>query len=231
MKFKETFRYFESPASMVSYFFVDRIAAPLVWMNVNFLKIHPNVLSMLSGFFAILTVLEFFKGNFITGAFLYFLSFLLDSADGPSARAMNKKTRLGVALEVWFDSARLIGSSFSMAWKLYEGTENFLWMILFLLWGVSFGAGIWIYQKAKESFKENIFEKPKKEYSFAPLITWMDLEMLEFFFAPIFGFVKIGYIVLSIGYLITTAGMTVYTVFEDEINNFFGKTRKEKNKS
>ncbi len=229
MKFKEIFRYFDSPASLVSYFFVDRLAAPIVWMNVNFLKIHPNVISLFSGLFASLTAWEFFRGRLAMGAVFYLLSFLFDSVDGPSARAMDKKTRLGVVLEVWFDSTRLVGSSFALAWNLYESTGSSSWILMFLLWGVSFGAGIWTYEKAKESFKEEIFKKSEGEYSFTPFVTWMDLEMLEFFFAPLFGFAKVGYVLLSFGYFLTTLGMSLYMVFMDDINRIFkGKGKKER---
>ncbi len=229
MRFKDTFKYFDSPASLVSYFFADRLAAPLVWMNVNFLRIHPNVISLFSGLFAVLTVWEFFGGNLTVGAVFYLLSFLFDSVDGPSARAMDKKTRLGVVLEVWFDSTRLIGSSFALAWNLYESSGNFTWMVMFLVWGISFGAGIWTYEKAKETFKEEMFRKPEGTYSFTPFVTWMDLEMLEFFFAPLFGFVKSGYVVLSFGYFLTTVGMSLYMVFVEDINRIFkGKGKKER---
>ena len=48
----------------------------------------------------------------------------------------------------------------------------------------------------------------------APIVTWIDLEMFAFFFCPIFfGCLKFGYRVLTIGYLITTAGMSLYAAF------------------
>lgn len=216
MKYKEIMNYFDSPAAPVCYVFVDRVASFFVWINVNLFRIHPNFISLFSGIFAILTIFNFGTGNFIKGAIFYFLSFLLDAIDGPSARAMNKTSMLGVILEVWTDSIRLVGSTLSIIWYIYQNTLDEKWLILSFIWLVSFSAGLWLYPKTKESFKNFQENKNVKGYYISPVPTWMDYEMIAFFFLPLFGKVKIGLFILTIGYLISSLGMSVYLLLNME---------------
>ena len=214
MRLKEVYNYFDSPAAPFSYFLVDRIAAPFVWLNVNYLKIPANFISLISGIFVILTLFAFFNEKFILGGFYYFIAFLLDSIDGPTARATKTTSTLGVVLEAWTDSLRLVGCTFAIGFYLFQKTSDFRWVYLSVVWMVTFASGIWHYTKAKETFKEfnPLTSKKIEGYKLAPFFTWIDLEMIAFFLAPIFGFLKKGFLILVYGYVLTTVVMSIYFV-------------------
>ncbi|ACJ75582.1 hypothetical protein THA_1129 [Thermosipho africanus TCF52B] len=213
MRYREIMKYFDTPAAPICYVFVDRVASLFVWLNVNFLKIHPNYISILSGIFTVFSVVNFSKGLFIKGALFYFFAFLFDAIDGPSARALNKTSMLGVILEVWTDSLRLVGSTAGISWYLYKSTLDERWLLILFIWLVSFSAGLWLYPKAKESFKDFKKEKKVEGYYISPVPTWMDYEMMAFFFLPLFGQVKLGMYILVIGYFISSLGMSGYLLF------------------
>ena len=212
MKLQEVYNYFDSPAAPFSYFLVDRIAAPFVWLNVNYLKIPANFITSISGIFVVLTLIEFFNRKFVLGGLYYFVAFLLDSIDGPTARATKTTSALGVVLEAWTDSLRLVGCTFTIGFYLFQKTSDFRWVYLSVAWMISFAAGIWIYTKAKETFKEfnPLTSKKIEGYKLAPFFTWIDLEMVAFFLAPIFGFLKKGFLILVYGYILTTVVMSIY---------------------
>ncbi|WP_143611014.1 CDP-alcohol phosphatidyltransferase family protein [Thermosipho melanesiensis] len=209
MGIKEIMKYFDSPAAPICYIFVDRIAAFFVWINVNFFKIHPNFISIFSGIFSFYAVYYFYLGRFFWGAFFYLLAFLFDAIDGPSARALNKTSQLGIILEIWIDSLRLVGSTFAMGWYLYNSTHNVKYVFLIIVWMISFASGLWLYPKTKETFKEFIGKVKREKYIISPVPTWMDYEMFAFFFMPLFSAINIGFIVLVVGYFISSLGMSL----------------------
>ncbi len=210
MRYRDVFEYFDTPAPPVLYFFVDRIAAVLVWLNVNYLRVHPNYISLLSGIFALGAVMSFFEGKMIAGAVLYFLSFLMDCVDGPSARAMKKTTKLGVVLEVWFDSLRLVGSTMALYWTLDVNRPFEL-----LVWAISFAAGVWLYPKLKESYGGILKKRKEGEkmgYRLFPIPAWMDAEVFAFFLSPILGIERFGFHFLVLWYFLSTLAMSAYTL-------------------
>jgi len=186
-----------------------------VYININWLHLHPNTISLLSMASAIGGVYAFWQGSFLWGALLFELAFILDCVDGPTARIAKKTSKLGVALEVWTDSIRLIGSM----WGLVHGLGgNSTTMLLGMTYSISFGAGVWLYTKSVESAMKG-GESINQWISSGPfwkIPTWIELETVGFFILPLIGKPLWGLWTLAIFHPIMTLIMTIHGVITGE---------------
>jgi len=97
------------PLTNWSKFAVHPIADRLLWVLVNFTRIHPNVLTGLSFVLGIGTCLAFARGDrvgFVTGAILFYSSFGIDTIDGAFARLTSRTSKLGAFLDILTDYCR-----------------------------------------------------------------------------------------------------------------------------
>ena len=67
------------------------------------IRIHPNIISILSIPFAVLAGFFFFKNMLIYGAIFFFISFILDNTDGVLARLTNTTSQFGHKLDTYTD--------------------------------------------------------------------------------------------------------------------------------
>jgi phosphatidylglycerophosphate synthase len=142
------------------------------------IKIHPNFITILSFPFAILAGFYFFNNQLIYGAIFFFISYILDTADGALARLTNTESRFGQRLDFYID---IMGNIF-----MYFG----LWYSQFYLYGQWLIGGVIIaahyfvmafgYIFVKNRTYKTIFPNISSYYSAA------DEGILTFFFVPIF---------------------------------------------
>jgi len=145
-------------------------------------KIHPNVITLLSLPFAIIAAFFFFSNQLIYGAVFFFISYVLDAADGTLARLTNTVSEFGKRLDFYVD---ILGNIF-----MYFG----LWYSQFYLYGqwliggsiivahymvIAFG-----YMFIKNRTYKTIFPNICSYYSAA------DEGILTFFFVPILAFFR-----------------------------------------
>jgi len=118
MQYREVINSLSRPLPMWEYFSLRYIYGFLVYININWLHLHPNVISILSFISTLGSIYYFSHSNFILGAILFELAFILDCTDGPTARLTKQTSKLGVALEVWTDSTRLVGDIWALVYGI-----------------------------------------------------------------------------------------------------------------
>lgn len=148
------------------------------------IKIHPNIITLLSLLFAIIAAFFFFNNQLIYGAIFFFISYVLDCADGTLARLTNTQSKFGQKLDFYVD---VLGNIF-----MYFG----LWYSQFYLYGQWFIGGSIIaahymvmafgYMFIKNRTYKTIFPNISSYYSAA------DEGILTFFFTPILGIFRLA---------------------------------------
>ncbi len=130
------------------------------------------------------------------------------------ARITGKTSALGVALEVWTDSLRLLGS----IWAIVYGLKNISFILLAMAYSISFGAGIWLYTKSLESVMKGgkAIDKWVSSGPFWKIPTWVELETLGFFILPLIGKPILALYTLAIFHPIMTLFMTAHSVMSSE---------------
>jgi len=200
---------------MWEYFFLRYIYGFLIYININFLHLHPNTISILSMISALGGVYAFWNGYFLWGALLFELAFILDCVDGPVARITGKTSKLGVALEVWTDSIRLVGSMWALVYGLGATYSH---MLAGMIFSISFSAGVWLYNKSVESAMKG-GERINEFISSGPywkIPTWVELETVGFFLLPLIGKPLLGLYTLALFHPIMTLIMTIHGVVTGE---------------
>lgn len=174
---KKTYSKREEWAVKLVRLFGDPLAKGIANLPV---KIHPNVVTIISLLFSITAAFFFFNNQLIYGAIFFFISYVFDTADGALARLTNTQTKLGEKLDFYVD---LLGNVF-----MYFG----LWYSQFYLYGQWFVGGVIIaahyfvmafgYMFIKNRNYKTIFPSICSYYSAA------DEGILTFFFVPIIAF-------------------------------------------
>ena len=166
-------------------------------------------------FSAVTGVYYFYSGMFLWGALFFELAFILDCVDGPVARITGQTSKLGVALEVWTDSIRLVGSIWGLAHGLGMNSQTAL---AGMVYSISFSAGIWLYTKSVESAMKGgeSINKWISEGPFWKIPTWIELETVGFFLLPLIGLPLAGLYTLAIVHPIMTLIMTIHGVVYGE---------------
>ena len=180
-------------------------------------KIHPNIITILSFPFAILAGFYFFNNQLIYGAIFFFISYILDTADGALARLTNTESRFGQRLDFYID---ILGNIF-----MYFG----LWYSQFYLYnqwligGAIIAAHYFVmafgYIFIKNRTYKTIFPNISSYYSAA------DEGILTFFFIPIISNFHTGLIRNAIPILVALQFVSYLILFliqkekPDVINN------------
>lgn len=115
-----------------AYFFNGKISLPLVWVFAK-LKIHPNIITILSFGMTFLGCFYILKERLILAAILLQLGFTLDCADGQLARFVNKKSPRGMWLDGIFDRAKDMILLFSCGLALFLQTNEIFFLFLMFL--------------------------------------------------------------------------------------------------
>jgi phosphatidylglycerophosphate synthase len=165
------------------------------------IKVHPNVITILTIPFAFVAAFFFFNNMLIYGAVFFFISFLLDCADGTLARLTNKQSEFGEKLDKYTDRINNFAMYFGLWYSQYyltgyeyEGAAIFAAHYLIMLFGLLFIT----------SYDYKTIGKSISSY-YAPL----DEAFLTFFILPIFGVFFYVFPILVIIQLISHIGLLI----------------------
>ena len=106
---------------------VDPLAIPLTRMMAKRRWATPDEVTIVSLVLGLLTGLFFAVGDtwaLITGAIVYYLSFVLDCVDGKLARSLNVSSARGHALDAMSDSARRASAAIGIITYLVYSAEG-----------------------------------------------------------------------------------------------------------
>ncbi len=98
----------------------------IVWFLANFTSLTPNKVTVISFLVGVLSAVAFYLHNYILGAILYELSFMIDTSDGKLSRLLGKSTKTGVVFDGMLDTLRLFIVSLAFSFSYYTLTNNYL---------------------------------------------------------------------------------------------------------
>lgn len=121
-------------------FFVKPVVKALIKSGI-----HPNVITFLSLFLALISFWFYWKGTFWAGAIFLFLCGLFDIFDGEIARQTNRVTKIGSILDSTIDRINEF-IVFLGLFCYYYGKADY---VLFLVFSAMFGSMMVSYTRAK----------------------------------------------------------------------------------
>ena len=121
---------FHSQEAWINVFVLKYITMPLVYLMVNYTKITPNIISLLSIIFGVYSAYNFFTGNVILGGAMYLISYIFDATDGKVARITKTGKPYGAWLDICIDRINLVLITTAIAYNFYLNTDEVL--IVFL---------------------------------------------------------------------------------------------------
>ena len=143
-------------------------------------KIHPNIISVISLIFALFAAYYFFNNKLVFGAIFFFLSYVFDCSDGILARLTDTQSKFGEKLDFYID---ITGNVF-----MYFG----LWYSQYYLYGQWFLGGSIIAEHYTVMAFGYLFIKDRTYKTFSPKLnsyySAADEGILTFLFAPITGY-------------------------------------------
>ncbi len=168
-------------------------------------KIHPNIVTIFSLLFAIISAFFFFNNQLIYGGIFFFISYVFDTADGALARLTDTQTKLGEKLDFYVD---ILGNIF-----MYFG----LWYSQFYLYGQWFIGSIIIAAHYFVMAFGYIFIKNRTYKTIFPSICTYyggaDEGILTFFFIPILAFFVSGIFRLALPILVALQFVSYTIIF------------------
>lgn len=123
-RFKEIKATFHSEEPWTNMFIFSYITIPLVYLMVNFTRITPNIISLWSFLFGIVSAVLFFNGFVVYGALVYTISYILDATDGKVARLTKTCKVYGAWFDIFVDRSNLTLITSSIAYNCYIQTGN-----------------------------------------------------------------------------------------------------------
>jgi CDP-diacylglycerol--glycerol-3-phosphate 3-phosphatidyltransferase len=107
---------------------------PIVSMLLG-LKLHPNVITITSLFFALIAFIFYRNGLFWAGAIFLFLCGIFDTFDGEIARRTNRITKLGSFLDSTIDRINEFIIYLGLFCYYYNRADYVLFWIIFVIFG------------------------------------------------------------------------------------------------
>jgi phosphatidylglycerophosphate synthase len=114
----EHFKHKSEPWSVV---FIGRVFGIPIARGITKLpfKVHPNVLTFITVPISLIAGICFFKNLLIFGAFLYFIGYIIDCADGTLARLTNTVSKTGERFDFYTDILNNIFMYFGLWYSQY----------------------------------------------------------------------------------------------------------------
>jgi phosphatidylglycerophosphate synthase len=158
---------FHSQEPWINVFLLKYITVPLVYLMVNFTKITPNIVSLLSILFGIYSAYLYFTGDVIMAGAMYFVSYIFDATDGKVARITKTGKPYGAWLDICIDRINLVLISTAIAYNYYTLTSDVTIVFLncfflgfaFIGWESRYNID---YFKLKSNTSDTIFESNSK---------------------------------------------------------------------
>jgi hypothetical protein len=191
-------------------FLFEPIHDRCTWLIVNYTRLTPNFLSLLSFIFGIITTILFFKGNLILGGIFFELRNIGDTMDGRVARLKKIGSSFGAYYDNYVGTWSVFLNFFALSYFLYSSTADISWLLLmpfmfFLTWFHGFEGllvsnvvgGKKAYkgmilkkndnqkENQKKSFHQLLLNKFFNKYKLTPPPDASDIQHLMFFVAPI----------------------------------------------
>jgi hypothetical protein len=91
---------------------------------VNYTKITPNIISLLSIFFGIYSAYNYTVDNVFLGGLMYFISYIFDATDGKVARITQTGKPYGAWLDICIDRLNLVFITTAIAYNYYINTND-----------------------------------------------------------------------------------------------------------
>jgi len=112
-------------------YFLDPISIRLTWLIANFTKLSPNIVTLYSFIFSLISAYLFYRGEtvfVVLGAFVYEFGFILDTIDGKLARLTGKTSTTGAFLDVYLDNISFFVNFLALVMGQYRllGEEKYL---------------------------------------------------------------------------------------------------------
>lgn len=151
-------------------------------------KIHPNIITIFSFFFALLAGFCFFHNLLVFGAVFYLINFILDCTDGPLARMTSTTSEFGGKLDFYTDRIGNLSMYFGLWWSQYYQNSN--WLL---------GVGIIFAHYAIQSFGEKFIKNLTYKTIFPKVDSYyssFEEGVGTFFIAPILGIFPILFPIL-----------------------------------
>lgn len=158
---------FHSQEPWINVFILKYITLPLVYIMVNYTKITPNIISLLSISFGIYSAYSYVVGDVILGGLMYFISYIFDATDGKVARITKAGKPYGAWLDICIDRLNLVFITTAIAYNYYTNTNevsiiflNCLFLgLAFIGWESRYNID---HYKLKYNFQETIIENNSK---------------------------------------------------------------------
>ena len=123
-------RSFHNQEAWINVLFFKYITVPMVYLIVNYTRITPNIISIISLVFGVASAFYYFLGGTITAAFLYLISYLFDAIDGKVARITKTGKVYGAWMDIFVDRFNLTLISTGIAYHHYLTNDNIKLLLL-----------------------------------------------------------------------------------------------------
>lgn len=126
---------FHNQEPWINVLFLKYITMPLVYFMVNFTKITPNIISILSITFGFFSAYSYYIGETIIGGLMYFVSYIFDATDGKVARITRTGKPYGAWMDICIDRINLVLISTAIAFNFYSysGDVSIIFLNCFFL--------------------------------------------------------------------------------------------------
>ncbi|GAA4273213.1 CDP-alcohol phosphatidyltransferase family protein [Aquimarina gracilis] len=164
---------FHSKEAWVNVLLLKYITVPLVFIMVNYTRITPNIISILSMGFGVLSAYYYFSSNVLFGGLMYFISYIFDATDGKVARITKTGKPYGAWMDISIDRLNLTLISTAIAYNYFLSEGDFKLLLLNSLFlGLSFIGSESRYNIDIYKLKNSI--KDKDETSTSKYGKWCD---------------------------------------------------------
>jgi len=121
---------FHTEEPWINMFLFSHITIPLVYLMVNYTKITPNLISIVSLLFGILSALCYFNGYLLEGSILYVISYIFDATDGKVARLKKVGKIYGAWFDICVDRINLTLITTAIAFNVYSQNNSIDMLLL-----------------------------------------------------------------------------------------------------
>ena len=134
--FHMTYKYSDIKSSFhknepwVNVFLLKYITIPLVYLMVNYTRITPNIISILSLIFGVISAYCFYLGLEFTASFMYFISYVFDATDGKVARITGNGKVYGAWVDTFIDRVNLVLISLAISYNFYVLYDSIFFLVL-----------------------------------------------------------------------------------------------------
>ena len=166
-------------------------------------RIHPNIITILSLPLALIAAYFFFNNRLIYGAIFFFISYVFDACDGTLARLTDTESRFGQRLDFYLDILRNVSMYFGLWYSQFY--LNRQWLIGGLIIMAHYCVMAFGYMFVKNRTYKTIFSNICSYYGAADegILTFFFIPLLTYFNQNIFRFaLPILVIIQFISYMI-----------------------------